>query len=60
MLPDQTDTIFFRPSPASLDKPRPVIASVGLEKRDYRTLAAATSDLDVDVKISGFSRDASA
>lgn len=60
VLPDQTDTTFFRPDPASPDKPRPVIASVGLEKRDYRTLAAATSDLDVDVKISGFSRDASA
>jgi glycosyltransferase involved in cell wall biosynthesis len=60
MLPDQTDTTFFTPGPASPDKRRPIIASVGLEKRDYRTLAEATSDLDVDVKISGFSRDASA
>lgn len=59
-FPDQTDTTFFRPGPASPDKPRPIIVSVGLEKRDYRTLAAATFDLDVDVKISGFSRDASA
>jgi glycosyltransferase involved in cell wall biosynthesis len=60
MLPDQTDVTFFTPGPASPDKRRPIIASVGLEKRDYRTLAAATSDLDVDVKISGFSQDATA
>lgn len=60
MLPDQTDTTFFMPGSTSLDKPRPIIASVGLEKRDYRILADATLDLDVDVKISGFSRDASA
>jgi len=60
VLPDQTDTNFYTPGPASPDKPRPIIASIGLEKRDYRTLANATLDLDVDVKISGFSRDASA
>ena len=35
-----------------------MIVSVGLEQRDYRTLAAATADMDVDVKISGFSEDA--
>lgn len=58
-LPDQTDTSFFFPGPASPQKLRPIIASVGLEKRDYRNLALATSDLDVDVKISGFSKDAS-
>ena len=33
-----------------------MIAGVGLERRDYRTLAAATHDLPVDVRISGFSR----
>lgn len=60
LLPDQTDTTFFTPGPVSLNKLRPIIASVGLEKRDYRSLADATSDLDIDVKISGFSRDASA
>ena len=60
-IPEQTDTTFFKPGPpASANKLRPIIASVGLEKRDYRTLALATSDLDVDVKISGFSVDASA
>ncbi|MCK9686670.1 glycosyltransferase [Scleromatobacter humisilvae] len=55
---DHTDNAFFTPGPASPDKRRPLIVSVGLEQRDYRTLAAATADMDVDVKISGFSEDA--
>ena len=54
---DQVDTNFFSPGPISTTKTRPVIASVGLEKRDYKTLAMATADLDVDVKISGYSAD---
>lgn len=57
-LPDQTDTSFFTPGAPTATKSRPVIVSVGLEQRDYSTLAAATQDLDVEVKISGFSRDA--
>lgn len=57
---DQTDTNFFKPGPVSADKKRPTLVSVGLEKRDYRLLAAATADLDLDVKISGFSTDANA
>lgn len=52
---DQTDTKFFTPGLPSPNKQRPIIMSVGLEKRDYRTLAEATWDLNVDVKISGFS-----
>ena len=55
---DHTDTGFFTPGPMSTGKRRPLIVSVGLEQRDYRTLADATKDLDVDVKISGFSEDA--
>lgn len=55
VLCDQTDTTFFTPGPASPDKLRPMIASGGLEKRDYRTLASATQNLDVDVKICAFS-----
>lgn len=55
---DHTDDAFFSPGPASPAKKRPLIVSVGLEQRDYRTLAAATADMDVDVKISGFSEDA--
>lgn len=58
LVPEQTDTGFFTPGPPSSGKTRPIVASVGLEKRDYRTLAAATAELDVDVRISGFSRDA--
>jgi glycosyltransferase involved in cell wall biosynthesis len=55
---DQTDLNFFSPGPTSPQKQKPIIVSVGLESRDYRTLAAATADLPVEVKISGFSRDA--
>ncbi|KAB8334358.1 glycosyltransferase family 4 protein [Scytonema tolypothrichoides VB-61278] len=55
---EQTDLKFFAPSPVSPKKSRPMIASVGLEQRDYKTLAQATANLDVDVKISGFSSDA--
>lgn len=54
---DQTDTHFFTPGSFSADKARPVVMSVGLEKRDYSTLAAATADLDIDVRISGYSAD---
>lgn len=50
-LPLSTDTDFFSPGPKSPGKTRPLIASAGLEQRDYITLAAATQDLDVDVKI---------
>lgn len=57
---DHTDTRFFTPGPVSPGKKRPCIMSVGLEQRDYRTLALATRDLDLDVRISGFSRDAQA
>jgi hypothetical protein len=52
---DQTDTAFFAPGPPSPAKTRPCIASVGLERRDYTTLARATADLDLDVRISGHS-----
>ena len=57
---DHTDTQFFTPGPAAAGRKRPVVVSVGLEQRDYKTLAAATHDLDVDVRISGFSKDADA
>ena len=60
LLEEQTDIRFFSPGPQSPGKTRPVVASVGLEQRDYRTLAAATEDLDVDVRISGASPDAAA
>ena len=50
------DCNFFTPGSPSPNKTRPVIASVGLEKRDYRLLATATEKLDVDVKVAGFSQ----
>jgi glycosyltransferase involved in cell wall biosynthesis len=56
LLLEHVDNRFFSPGPASPDKARPLIVGVGLEKRDYRTLAQASHDLDVDVRISGFSR----
>jgi glycosyltransferase involved in cell wall biosynthesis len=51
-----TDCKFFTPGMPSPNKKRPIVASVGLERRDYRVLAAATENLDVDVKIAGFSQ----
>lgn len=54
---DQTDLNFFNPGPVSEGKKRPLVVSAGLEKRDYRILAEATADLDVDVRATGFSAD---
>lgn len=54
------DISFFTPGSASPEKLRPVIGSRGLEKQDYQTLAEATQDLNVDVKICAFSADAKA
>lgn len=59
-IDDNTDTGFFSPGARTPERVRPLIMSVGLEQRDYRTLAAASADLDLDVRISGFSRDATA
>ena len=50
------DSNYFAPGLASADKTKPIIASVGLEQRDYRLLAAATEKLDVEVKVAGFSQ----
>jgi glycosyltransferase involved in cell wall biosynthesis len=58
LVDEQTDTQFFKPGPQSPDKTRPIIGSGGLEQRDYRTLAKATQDLDVDVKVSAVSPNA--
>ncbi|MEM8772156.1 MAG: glycosyltransferase [Pseudomonadota bacterium] len=56
---EQTDDAFFSPGEAS-EKQRSLIMGVGLEQRDYKTLAAATQDMDADIKISAFSKDAAA
>jgi glycosyltransferase involved in cell wall biosynthesis len=44
------DTEFFKPQ-VSEATARPTIASAGVANRDYRTLVAATHDLNVDVRI---------
>jgi len=53
---DQTDTRFFSPAETPPNR-RPLVMSIGLERRDYASLATATADLDLDVRISGFSAD---
>lgn len=57
-IEEQTDTQFFRPGPPTPGRTRPLIGSGGLEQRDYATLAEATRDLDVDVRISAVSPNA--
>lgn len=51
---------YFASKVAAADEPtsklRPVVASVGLERRDYNLLAAATTELNLDVKVAGFSQ----
>lgn len=59
LLSEQTDVKFFTPGAVSADKSRPIVASAGLEQRDYKTLALATQDLDVDVRICAVSPNAS-
>jgi glycosyltransferase involved in cell wall biosynthesis len=55
-LPQFVDTNFFTPGLASPNKQRPVIASVGLENRDYRLVAAAIQGMDLDIRICDTSR----
>ncbi|MFQ4140438.1 glycosyltransferase [Nodosilinea sp. PGN35] len=57
-LAEQTDKQFFCPEPGTFEKRRPLVASAGLEQRDYVTLANATQQLDVDVKICAVSPNA--
>lgn len=57
-IDEQTDTRFFTPGAQTPGKARPVIGSGGLESRDYVTLAAATGDMDVDVRVCAVSPNA--
>ena len=50
------DSNYFAPKLRSANHIKPIIASIGLEQRDYRLLAAATAKLDVEVKVAGFSQ----
>ncbi|MEM9219740.1 MAG: glycosyltransferase family 4 protein [Cyanobacteria bacterium P01_F01_bin.150] len=47
----KVDLDFFTPGPMSKAKTSPLLASAGLETRDYRLVAAATQAMDVDVRI---------
>jgi glycosyltransferase involved in cell wall biosynthesis len=58
LLLQHVDNKFYTPGPAATGKKRPLIASVGLERRDYVTLAAAVKDLDVDLVVDAFSPNA--
>ena len=60
---EQTDDAFFHAAPGPLTAARaaterPLLVSVGLEMRDNVTLAEATQDLEADVCITAFSKDA--
>lgn len=55
LLLQHVDTRFFSPGPPTPGKTRPVVVAVGREQRDYATLAKATQDLDVDVRIDAWS-----
>lgn len=57
-LAEQTDKEFFCPRPGTLAKSRPLVASAGLEQRDYVTLAEAMQNLDLDVKVCAVSPNA--
>ncbi|HEX5660637.1 MAG TPA: glycosyltransferase family 4 protein [Polyangiales bacterium] len=58
VLPEQTDTRFFRPGATAQSRKRPLIFSPGLEQRDYRTLAEAVRGMDVDVLVCAMSPNA--
>ncbi|PDW02739.1 glycosyltransferase family 4 protein [Candidatus Viridilinea mediisalina] len=52
LTPFMVDTTFFRPDAVvPTPRERPMICSVGLERRDYPTLMRAVADLPVDVMI---------
>ncbi len=62
---EPVDLEFFQPGGRAEEPPtlagvsrRPLVASAGLERRDYRTLAAALDGLDVEVRICAVSANA--
>ena len=58
LVTEQTDTSFFTPGEPTPGNGRPIIGSGGLEQRDYRTLAAAAADMDVDIRVCAVSPNA--
>ncbi|MET0143294.1 MAG: glycosyltransferase family 4 protein [Ilumatobacteraceae bacterium] len=56
LTPFMVDTAFWAPEHVvPTGRPRPMICSVGLERRDYPTLVDAVRDLDVDVVVAAAS-----
>ena len=55
LTPFMVDTDFWQDDPATVDTGRPMICSVGLERRDYPTLMEAVRGLDVDVVVAAAS-----
>ncbi len=47
----QTDCAFFRPAHERPVNRRPLIASCGVERRDYRTMGIALADLDIEAVV---------
>ncbi|MGI9597676.1 MAG: glycosyltransferase [Acidimicrobiales bacterium] len=47
----QTDCKFFRPGDERRENDPPLVASCGVEQRDYRTMATALADVDVEAKV---------
>ncbi|NEP47250.1 MAG: glycosyltransferase, partial [Okeania sp. SIO2H7] len=58
VLSEQTDARFFTPG-ASEPRTKTLIASAGREQRDYKTLATATQELDLDIEVCALSPNAS-
>ncbi|WP_156434623.1 glycosyltransferase [Bradyrhizobium lablabi] len=58
LLLQHVDNKFYTRGQPTASKRRPLIASVGLERRDYVTLAAAVKDLDADVRVDAWSPNA--
>jgi glycosyltransferase involved in cell wall biosynthesis len=55
LTPFMVDTEFWQDGGGPAGGGRPMICSVGLERRDYPTLMAAVGDLDVDVVVAAAS-----
>ena len=52
------DLEFFAPTRKRADNPRPLLASAGMERRDYTTLLAAVAEMDVDLVVCAVSQNA--
>ncbi len=47
----QTDCRFFRPADEVFENHPPLVASCGVEQRDYRTMGEALADADLEAKV---------